>query len=306
MASGKGNIAGPIEVFGLGQCPLDYLGKIAAYPPADTKCEFQDLVVEGGGPAATALVALARWQVSCAFCGVVGDDPFGKMIKAFLEKEGIDTKGLLTRKGYDSQFAFIVSEPALSRRTIFWRRPTGPPLKPEELDFEAIRKAKVLHVDGLYPEAALAAAKAIKPAGGQVVVDAGTLREGVLDLAGVSDCFVVSETFAISLVGDDGPREACRRLAELGPKIVGVTLGARGYVALVEGAFIEKPAYPVNAVDTTGCGDAFHAGLTYGILKKWRLEKALDFGAWAAAMVSRKFGGRAGIPTLDEIRGQGY
>ena len=166
MAAGKGNNTDSIEVFALGQCPLDYLGKIETYPPPDTKCEFYDLVMEGGGPSATALVALARWGVSCAFSGVVGDDPFGDVIKASLEREGIDTKGLITRKGCDSQFAFIVAEPAMSRRTIFWRRPTGPPLKPEEIDFKAIRKAKVLHVDGLYPEAALAASKAIKSAGG--------------------------------------------------------------------------------------------------------------------------------------------
>lgn len=295
-----------VEVVGLGQCPLDYIGKIQTYPSPDSKCEFFDLVMDGGGPSATALVALARWGVSCAFSGVVGDDPFGEMIKASLQREGIDTKGLKIRNGCDSQFAFIVAEPAVSRRTIFWRRPTGAPLKPEELDLKTIRKAKVLHVDGLYPEAALAASRAIRNTGGQVVVDAGTLREGMLDLAGVSDCFVVSETFAKSLVGDNRPLDACRRLAELGPKIVGVTLGAKGYVALAEGILIERPAYPAEAVDTTGCGDAFHAGITYGMIQGWRIRKTLDFGAWAAAMVSRKLGGRAGIPTLEDIRRQGY
>jgi ribokinase len=277
MTGKAGNKRRSFEVFGLGQCPLDYLGKIDAYPPPDAKCEFRGLTMEGGGPAATALVALARWGVSCAFSGVVG-----------------------------SQFAFIVAEPGLARRTIFWRRPTGPPPKPEELDLEAIRKARVLHVDGLYPEVTLAACKAIKETGGQIVVDAGTLREGMLDLARVSDCFVVSEAFAMSLVGDRRPLDACRRLAQLGPNVVGVTLGARGYVALVDGRVIEKPAYPVEAVDTTGCGDAFHAGLTYGIIKGWDMDKTLDFGAWAAAMVSRKLGGRAGIPTLEEIRSQGF
>jgi ribokinase len=296
----------PFEVIGLGQCPVDYLGTIKAYPPPDTKCEFSGLVVEGGGPAATAMVALARWGVSCAFSGIVGDDLFGNVIKASLEQEGVDTGGVLTRKGYDSQFAFIAIEPTAARRTIFWRKPTGPRLEPEELDLEAIKKAKVLHVDGLYPEAALAACKAIRRTGGQVVVDAGTLREGMLDLAHVSDYFVVSETFAMSLMGDNTPLDACQRLAELGPKVVGVTLGARGYVALAEGSVIERPAHPVEALDTTGCGDAFHAGITYGVVNQWDIEKNLDFGAWAAAMVSRKLGGRAGIPTLEQIGQAGY
>ena len=50
-----------LDIFRIGQCALDYIGRIAGYPPADTKCEFHDLAVDGGGPASTALVALARW-----------------------------------------------------------------------------------------------------------------------------------------------------------------------------------------------------------------------------------------------------
>ena len=68
------------QVFGLGQCSLDYIGKVDVYPPPDVKCEFSDMVIQGGGPVATALVALSRWGVSCAFAGVVGDDMFGTMI----------------------------------------------------------------------------------------------------------------------------------------------------------------------------------------------------------------------------------
>ena len=288
-------------VYALGQCPLDYLGKIEAYPPPDAKCEFSDLVVQGGGPAATALVALARWGLSCAFAGIIGDDLFGSMVKAFLDKEGIDTGGILVRKASESQFAFIVAEPGMGRRTIFWRRPTGPPLKPEELDFNIIRQARVVLTDGLFLEASIAACKAAKDAGVPVVVDAGTLREGILDLVPLSDYFVVSENFAKSLVGDNMPLDACYKLAESGPRVTGVTLGDRGYVALAEGQVVERPAYPVEAVDTTGCGDAFHAGICYGVVKGWDVKKSLDLGAWAAAMVSLKLGGRAGIPSLKEL-----
>ncbi|HID28914.1 MAG TPA: sugar kinase [Desulfobacterales bacterium] len=289
------------EVYGLGQCTLDYLGEIEAYPPPDVKCEFSDMIIQGGGPVATALVALASWGVSCAFAGVLGDDLFGSVIKASLDGEGINTSGVLVRKGYESQFAFIVAEPDVGRRTIFWRRPTGPPPSPEEIDYAIIRRAKVVHTDGLFPEAALAACRAAKNAGVQVVVDAGSLREGMLELAGLSDYYLTSETFAKAFVGDDKPLEACYKLAELGPRVVGVTLGAKGYVALAEGRVIERPAYQVKAKDTTGCGDLFHAGFSYGVVKGWGVEKSLDFGAWSAAMVSRRLGGRAGIPSLEEF-----
>jgi ribokinase len=290
------------QVFGLGQCSLDYIGKVKSYPSPDTKCEFTDMIIQGGGPVATALVALARWGISCSFCGVVGNDPFGSLIRASLDQEGIDASGVLIRPGFNSQFAFIVAEPGLGRRTIFWRRPTGPPPTPGELDLGIIQSAEVVHTDGLFAEASLSACRKAKETGVQVVVDAGSLREGMLELARVSDFFLASEPFARSLVGDDKPLEACRQLAELGPRVAGVTLGAKGYVALAEGRIIERPAYPVNAVDTTGCGDVFHAGFIYGLLQGWAFEKCLDLGAWAAARVSLELGGRTGIPDLETLQ----
>ena len=288
------------KVLGLGQCCLDYIGKIVSYPPPDTKCEFSDMVIQGGGPVATALVALSRWGVSCAFAGVLGDDPFGAMIKSSLEDEGIDTHGIFVRNGFDSQFAFIVAEPGSGNRTIFWRRPTGPPPSPDEIDYRLIPNAKVFHTDGIFLEASLAACKAARDAGVQVVVDAGSLREGMLELARMSDYFLASETFAEALVGRDKPMDACIKLAELGPRVVGVTLGPKGYVALDRGRRIRQPAYPVAAVDTTGCGDVFHAGFIYGLLENWNVDKCLDFAAWAGARVSLELGGRTGIPTLED------
>ena len=99
-----------VDVFGLGQCSLDYLGQIDEYPPPDSKRVVHTLITEGGGPVATALVALSRWGLGCAFAGAVGDDRFGAEIRQALDKEGIDTRGLLTRENTESQFSFITAE----------------------------------------------------------------------------------------------------------------------------------------------------------------------------------------------------
>lgn len=298
MSISEPGISPSFDVFGLGQCALDYLGKIEAFPQSDSKCEFNNLTVQGGGPVATALVALTRWGLSCTFSGVLGDDAFGEQIKSDLKAEGVDTAGLVVRENAGSQFAFILAEPTVAHRTIFWRRPTGDPLKPNEIDMRLLAESKLLHTDGLFVDASLEAARAAQDNGVPVVVDAGTLREGMLELARSSDYFVASEKFGIALAGD--PKEACLRLAELGPRLSCVTLGSRGYVAVLEGRLFERPAHPVEAVDTTGCGDIFHAGLSYGLVQGWDVEKCLDFGAWAASRVSLKLGGRAGIPDLKE------
>jgi sulfofructose kinase len=287
------------DVYGLGQCAWDYIGQIEKYPSSDSKCEVSDMVTQGGGPVATALVALTRWGFSCSFCGVIGDDYLGRQITDSLNDEKVNTDNIIKRPSSHSQYAFIAAEKNGGRRTIFWRRPTGQPAQPEELNFDLIRKAQVFYTDGLFPDASIAAARAAKEAGQIVVVDAGTLRDGMLELATYCDYFIVSESFARAMVKGDDPYGACKELQNLGPGIVGVTLGDRGYLVLNQNEWIERPAYQVNAIDTTGCGDLFHAGITFGILKGWSLEKTLDFSAWAAASVSTHLGGRTGIPSIE-------
>ncbi|PKN03940.1 MAG: hypothetical protein CVU74_09465 [Deltaproteobacteria bacterium HGW-Deltaproteobacteria-9] len=186
---------------------------------------------------------------------------------------------------------------------MFWQRPTGHPLQPEELDLSLLLKSSALHTDGLFPEASLFACRKAKEAGIPVIVDAGTLRDGMLEIAKLSDCCVTSETFSNTLSAT--PEETCRILAGLGVRFTGVTLGAKGYIALIDGRFIRKAAYSANAVDTTGCGDVFHAGLTYGIVRGWKAEKSLDLGAWAAARVSEQMGGCSGIPSAQDLQKRG-
>jgi sulfofructose kinase len=287
-----------IDVFGLGQSCWDLIGQIDSYPPPDSKYEMSSLMEVGGGPVATALVALSRWGLSCAFNGLAGDDIYGKKLTDSLDLENIDTSRTLVRSQSSSQVAFIVTEKYRGRRTIFWQRPNGLPIEPKELDLNAIRNARLFYTDGLFIEASVKAAQVARKAGVPVVVDAGTLRKDSLDLVPHSDYYIVSRPFAQSLMGQDNPREACLALQKLGPQTVGVTLGEDGYVIRTNKEWIEGSAYSVETIDTTGCGDVFHAGITFGILRKWDMIKTLDFAAWVAAEVSTKLGGRDGIPDV--------
>jgi ribokinase len=275
---------------------LDYIGLINAFPDPDNKCEFTNLMIQGGGPVATALVALQRWGFNCALYGVAGNDAFGKMIVRDLETEGIDITGLQIRRGGVSQFAFSLAEPDSGRRTIFWRRPSGKPLQQSEIDPETIRAGRVLITDGLFAEASVAACKIARKAGIPVVIDAGSVRPGMERLLELSDYFIASEHFARTFMPGAAVEEVCRVIAGRGPVLGAVTLGKNGYAAFYRKSFIREPAWPVQAVDTTGCGDIFHAGFVYGLLNAWTVRSSLKFASWAAAMVSRFPGGRTGIP----------
>lgn len=287
-----------LDVLGLGQAALDRLLVVPRPVGPDEKVEGTGLTVQCGGPVATALWALSRWGRSTAFAGVVGDDDAGAAIRADLVRGGVDVQGLLVRPGTASQQAFIAVEQGSGARQILWQRPTGCAPGASEV---AWRPARCFLTDGLFAEASLALARRAP----RVIVDAGTMREGTRALLDVAHVFVASESFARDLVGADDPVGACRAIRERGARIAGVTLGARGHVALVGRRVLVRGSWPVAVVDTTGCGDVFHAGLVEGLLRGWSPARALDLGAWAAGRCATRIGARAGIPDRAELEALG-
>ena len=138
-----------IQVIGLGQACVDYLGRLNAFPYEDGKAELTDLHIQCGGPASTALVTLSRLGISTAFLGSISDDPIGTEIWRGLKQAHVDWSCIKIRPGYGSQFAFIAIDGTSGERTIFWHRGTVPALRPEDVNLSAFPRARVLHLDGL-------------------------------------------------------------------------------------------------------------------------------------------------------------
>ncbi len=294
-----GKNAGPIAV-GLGQCSLDEIAVVSDFPAEDSKLEAKELLTQGGGPVATALVTLARFGVPSHFMGIIGDDEAGKAIKKGLAAEGISTKGLVTRKDATSQRACIIVNTNNDSRTVIWQRTSAAPLTPAEIRRPLIKKASILLLDGLMQDASLAAAGFAKDSDVPVLLDAGSMRPGMLELAKSSDYIVASENFASAVA--DSPVKALKELRALNPqaKAVTITLGKEGSITCADGKRIVRDACKVNTIDTTGAGDVFHGGFAFGILKGWQIEKTIELASAAAALKCRQPGGRTAIPTLKE------
>ena len=288
-------------VTGIGQCSLDYLAVVDAYPRANTKKEVFEWREQGGGPVATALVTVARLGIAARFYGVIGDDEPGEKIRQSLVGEGVDAR-LIKRKGKSSQIAFIVIEKGSGRRTIFWKRPSGKELKKTELDDDFLKGGNFLLLDGLMADVSLHAAAKARESGIPVMLDAGRLRRGMLEIAALSDYIVASEEFARDLKWRLTAAELAKRRAELGCKVLTVTLGERGSISVSDKRLLRVPAFTVETVDTTGAGDVFHGGFIYGLLQKWELKDIMAFASAVAAMKCKKVGGRAGIPSLSEVK----
>ncbi|MEW6263435.1 MAG: PfkB family carbohydrate kinase [Thermodesulfobacteriota bacterium] len=293
--------ADPGYVVGLGQASMDFLGQAPEYPAADSKCELTGLTIQGGGPAATAMVTLSRLGRRAAIIGAVGDDDSGRFIRDGLIKEKVDVSRLTIVPGGRSQTAFIVISPP-ARRAIFWHPGLGTDLSPETLDLEFIRQARLLHVDGLKLAASLLAARTARQAGRPVTYDAGTLRPGCLDLVASSDYLICSEKFFSSFHQGPDIRAGLARLLDLGPRQAVVTLGSRGSHGFDGRDCLYQPAFPIAAVDTTGAGDVYHGAYIHGILSSWDMAACMRFASAAAALKCRRIGGRAGIPRLEEVR----
>jgi sulfofructose kinase len=287
------------DVVGVGYTALDYLGIVPNFPEEDRKLEMSGFTVQGGGPTATAVVTAHRLGLGAAFIGKVGDDEFGGRMIDELRREGIDCSGIVVEKGGSSQFAFIMVDQQTAARTILWTRGSLSTFEAEEVDTGLIASSRGLLIDSLEPKAALAAARAAREASIPVVIDAGTLREGVLELLPLCDYIVASETFSKQISGG-GHGEALERLMTYGAAAAVVTLGSAGCIALSGKGLLESPGFGVDAVDTTGAGDVFHGAFIFGVLRGWDIERICAFCNAVAALKCRRLGGRAGIPDLGE------
>ncbi|RPJ19406.1 MAG: sugar kinase [Desulfobacteraceae bacterium] len=291
-----------IEVVGLGQACVDYLGRVPSYPREDGKMELLDLQSQCGGPASTALVTLSRLGIKTSFLGSVSDDPIGVEVLKGLKADQVDYSFLKITPGYTSQFAFIAVSRESGNRTIFWHRGSAPPLNKEEVDLSPFSHAKVLHLDGLMIEASIEGARQARARGLKVVLDAGTLREGSLELVSQIDVLIASARFAVPLIGESSPAEkALEALSRFGPKEIVITLGTKGSVGWSRGKVVAQSAFPVDVVDTTGSGDVYHGAYIYGLLKGWDMKACMRFASATSALKCRAIGARAGIPTLHEV-----
>jgi ribokinase len=278
------------------------LAVVDRFPQADTKKEALVWEEQGGGPVATALVVLSRLGVPSRFYGVIGDDREGAAIRQSLIDEGVDATGLVERPNASSQTAFIAIDKFTGTRTIFWKRPSGGPLAEEDLPKDFLNDADLLLLDGLMKDVSLFSARQAREAGVPVMLDAGRVREGMLELARLCDYVVGSEEFARELGWNDDPGSFGQEIRKHGFGITTITLGNRGSVTFADDEVISCPAFSVETVDTTGAGDVFHGGYLYGLLQKWPLTDTIRFASAVAALKCRKLGGRAGIPRLSEVR----
>jgi ribokinase len=289
-----------IEIAGLGFCSLDYLS-ILPHIPIDEKVEIIQILIQGGGPAATAIVTAARLGASTAFIGSIGDDENGKAILQEFNKENVDTEYVKVTVGKESPSAFCWIEKETGKRSIAWTKGTTLPLNTNTINEKFIASLKLLHLDGHNTEAAIKAAIFAKENGVIVSLDAGTILPKIDELISLSDICIASENFARKYTGENNIEKATEKLFQTNCIIAAVTSGQNGVFAITSNKTIKQKAFEVDVVDTTGAGDVFHGAFVYAFIQGWDIKSVLEFASATAAIKCMQLGGRSGIPSLHNI-----
>jgi fructokinase len=270
----------------------------------------------GGAPLNVA-VGVARLGAESEFVGSLGNDAWAARIHAFLGDAGVGRRGVVTADvattlamttfaGAEPDFRFYGSPPSYGMLT--------------EVDEALVASAGVLYCGSisLLCDPVLKAARHAWATPGPVRTfdpnirprlgaDPAMLRSLVAEFASTADLVKLSAADATALYGES-PDDTARRISALGAGAVVVTLGGHGALVAHQGQSARVPAPAVNAVDTTGAGDATMAGLLWGILARG-VPSHVDgwaaltrFALAVAGLVCESPGGASSMPTLRHLR----
>jgi ribokinase len=285
----------------VGYNAFDVVVPVRDYPSADEKCEVPGMFLGGGGPGATAALALARLGAAVKFITPLTDDLPGQLQRQELLAAGVDLSLCPTITGCESPKAVILVEEAKGLRTIFWSRGDVPTLGSYHANSESLDEVDLLYTDGHEAEVSLQLARVARARGLPVVMDAGSVRGGSAELVASCTDVVSSRGFAPELTGCPDPVEALLALRDMGPERVAMTFGVDGALGLVNNRPLPVPAFDVPVRDTTGAGDAFHAGYAFARANGLDFRACLDWGSAVAGLKCRDWGGRRGLPLLREV-----
>jgi sugar/nucleoside kinase (ribokinase family) len=289
--------AATFDVVGLGECSLDHVGTLAeGLPEFAGKSRLADYRQMPGGQVATTLSALARLGLRTAFLGAVGDDEAGRVVLAPLSRAGIDVSRVKRVPGATTQLAMILLDRRSGERTLVWYRDPKLVLEPDDVDPACIRAARALHLDTGHLSAACRAARIAREAGVPVVLDADRPIPGLDELLRFVDFPIVSQAFAETSSGAASVSGVLEGLVRNGARMAVLTLGEAGAVARIGDRLIRSPGFAVEAVDTTGAGDAFRAGFLLGLLSGLGPERTLEWAHAVAAHNCTGFGAQGGLP----------
>ena len=280
------------DVFVIGSINVDLVVRAETLPGPGETVTGGTFERHGGGKSANQAVAAARAGAAVRMIGAVGDDELGAEALAQLAAEGIDVSRV-QRLDAPTGVALIAVD-AAGENQIAVASGANAALCAEAVEAALDGAAGGVALLALeVPDAAvLAGARAARAAGLTVVVNPAPARPLGDELLALAPILTPNGGEAAALSGEDEPEAAARALAERTGAPVVVTVGADGALLVADGAVERIPAPAVEAVDTTGAGDAFNGALAAALAGGAALADAVREAVAVAAESVRRPGAR--------------
>ncbi len=299
------------DVSVIGLYILDVLGRPVTKIPDRGNVDFiEEIRLTVAGTAGGTVVDTAKLGLKSLCVGAVGDDEKADWVLLTLNKHGIDTSAMQRLKGVPTSATILNIRPNGERPALHVRGASDHFDVPASM-YDQVFDAPIIHLGGtgllkkLDGPASVVLLKEAKKRGCVVTFDliaanAETARV-VKPLLPYIDYFMPSIEEAKDMSGQSTPEDCAKYYLDNGARCCVFTLGSDGaYYAHSDGTRLQSPAYDIEIVDTTGCGDAFDAGFIAALHHRMNTETALRFAQASAGLVATGLGSDAGIVSFED------
>ena len=296
------------DVVGFGALNVDMLFKVENIAGAEQESFIENYTEACGGSAANTTVALARLGCRTGFIGKLAKDREGKLQLDCFKAEAVNTEGIIeAKRGKSGSVIGFVDK--TGARALYINPGVNDTIEPREINYEYLAETNFLHYSSFVGEKSLRAQKkllAALPSNAKVSFDPGSVyaQKGFAAIEPIIRSSYVLMPNSIELELLTGEADYCKGadlMIGLGVRIIAVKLGSKGCYITDGRERLSVEAYKVNAIDTTGAGDAFNAGFLYGLIKNKNLEKCGQLGNFVASRCVMKIGARAGLPYAKDL-----
>jgi len=287
-----------IDVLVIGRSCLDYIAVVNQFPDENQKLPLEFRLTEGGGQGGTSSCCIARLGGRVAYVGKLGDDAESKFCLKRLEDFGVTTEFVEIVSGGKTPVAYVFITADSGARSIIYERNVLPKIK-----IDAALKKLVLQtgVALLDPEVTYLGGQLKNVAGSnvKVIYDGERWRGGIEDIMDTADYFIPSSEFLEIDELQFHNISFNQKVIKLNNMVTGkliVTRGEKGAYYITDDTLYHVAAPEVNAVDTVGAGDNFHAAFALALAKGFDLHQKVKFSVAVASLSCREYGGRNGVP----------
>lgn len=295
----------PHDLIALGLNAVDILIRLPRHIKKDDKQMVDDLIIQGGAPTGSGACGVARFGYRVAFVARVGENTLSAISLEEFRNNSVCTDLMVRDKESRPAIALVEIDPEGAVRTVFIQMDHYGYLRSEDIPVEAIRTSRALLVDSYDLNATEAALRAAVGTNCRTVLDFESGDPGrTKALLALGTDPILPLAWARELTEKTTPDDVVRALSGMTFGQVIATDGLHGSWAWDRDrqAVHHQPAFRVEGIDSTGCGDAYHAGYIVGILEGWSLARRMEFGALLAARVATRVGGRTALPWHNQVR----